>query len=351
MKTPRLPDWEGLGNDDSEPWPAALSPEEARIMPLTWDRGDDRIFATYERATRDAYSLADLDYSRLEPSDLSPEERIGLAYWFAMHGTFETAGVLTFARALIASYEEREFDEIRRMLVSVTRDENHHDEAAMRICRLLVPGFPHAFEPSTDLERAAMRNLAWVQSSVNRYWTGYRGAYDRYRFQSILSAFAAGEAAGTFIFGQLAQDSSQPVVREVMRLIARDESRHFSLASHLMRRYLPEMTDDEHTAVARNLLASYAYFSVLLDEPNPTFWSELPASWLPRHQELEDLARKGGLALPDTDRRRDQWRQAMLRVKAITDENDVDFPAIPELGIDGTEFPPLSAEDVMVIVL
>lgn len=343
--------WGSLSDTDHEPWPPPIEAGTVAVMPLTWERGSERLFTTYERSERDAYNLADLDYSSLHVDDLHPDERLGLAYWFAMHGTFESAGVLTFARALIASYEAREHDEIRRMLCNVTRDENHHDEAAMRVCAELVPGFPHDFTPTDDLGRAAMRNLAWVQSSVNRYYNGYRKAYDRYRYQSILSAFASGEAAGTFIFGQLAQDSTQPLVTEMMRLIARDESRHFSLASHLMRRYLPMMTDEERGAIGRNLVGSYAYFSVLLDEPNPVFWSQLPDSWLGWHQTLEDHARAAGLALPDTAMRRDQWRKAMLRVKAITDEAGVEFPAIPELGIDGNEIPPLTAEDVVVITL
>ena len=55
-----------------------------------------------------------------EPS--TTEERLGLAYWFAMHSSFESAGVLTFARALIAAFEAREHDVVRRMLVTVTRD-------------------------------------------------------------------------------------------------------------------------------------------------------------------------------------------------------------------------------------
>jgi hypothetical protein len=42
------------------------------------------------------------------------------------------------------------------------------------------------------------------------------------------------------------------------------------------------------------------------------------------------------------------WRKAMLRVKSVTDRFDVEFPAIPELGIDGTEVA-LTQEDLVVV--
>jgi hypothetical protein len=351
MDEVRLPDWLELGEADTELWPAPLDDEGPRVMPLTWDRGPDRLWGTYERAERDHYSLAEeINWSLLNPDDHSPEERLGLAYWFAMHGSFESAGVLTFARALIAAFEAREHDAVRRMLVTVTRDENHHDEMAMRVCRVMAPGFPDSLKPSTELEWAAMRNMAWVQSRINHYWRGYLTAHGRYRFGTIVSAFAAGEAAGTFMFGQLGQDSTHPVLRDLMRLVARDESRHFSLAAHLMRRYLPIISEDEQTAVLKNLVGSYAYFSVFMDEPNELFWGHLPDGWLDWHRRLEDHARGTGLAVPDSESRRALWRAAFLRVKSIVDEVGLEFPAIPELGIDGQTLS-ITPEDVLVAAL
>ncbi len=347
----RLPDWLELAADDGEPWPAPFDSEGPNVMPLTWDRGPERLWGTYERAERDHYSLAAaIDWSQLRADDHSPEERLGLAYWFAMHGSFEAAGVLTFARALIAAFEAREHDAVRRMLVTVVNDENHHDEMAMRVCRTMVPGFPDTMKPTTDLERAALRNIAWVQSRINHYWRGYLSAHGRYRFGTIVSAFAAGEAAGTFMFGQLGQDSTHPVLRDLMRLVARDESRHFSLASHLMRRYLPVISADEQAAVLKNLVGSYAYFSVFMDEPNPLFWGQLPDGWIDWHRQLEDLARATGLAVPHTADRRALWRASFLRVKSIVDDIGLRFPAIPELDIDG-ETLAITPEDVLVAAL
>ncbi len=340
-------DWLAASRGDTEPWPAMPAGSDA-IMPLSWDRGSPEIFELYERASREHYVLADADWAQLDPDDHSQEERVGLAYWFTMHGTFESAGILTFARALIASFEAGEQDGIRRMLMTVTRDESHHDEMAMRVVDRVLPGFPYHFTPRTELERAACRNVAWVQENINRYWSGYKRAYDKTRFQTILSSFASGEAAGTYIFGQIAQESRHPIFQDLMRHIARDEARHFQLASHLMRRYMGTMTDEEIASIRKNLVASHAYFSVLLDEPNPVFWSQLPASWTYWNKILEERALRAGLGLSDLAGRRAQWRRAMLRVKSITDEVGMEFPAMPTLGIDGNEVP-LQADDVVIV--
>jgi rubrerythrin len=347
MPRAQVPQWSHQSRGDSEPWPEQPSHHDA-IMPLSWDHGAQEIFELYERATREHYVLADAQWESIRPEDHSQEERVGLAYWFAMHGTFESAGILTFARALVASFEAREQDSIRRMLMTVTRDESHHDEMAMRVVQRILPGFPHAFTPRTELERAACRNVAWVQDNIERYWKGYKRAYETKRFQAILSSFASGEAAGTYIFGQIARESTHPIFGELMRHISRDEARHYQLASHLMRRYTPHMTDDEINSIAKNLVASYAYFSVLLDEPSPVFWSQLPPSWTYWNAMLEEKARQAGLGLSDLAGRRAQWRRAMLRVKAITDQVGMDFPAIPALDINGNEVP-LTADDVLVV--
>ena len=343
----KRPDWQVLSAADTEPWPSQPTGGEA-IAPMTWDSGPKQLTDLYERASREHYVLADTDWKRISPADYSQDERVGLAYWFAMHGTFESAGILTFARALIASFEAGEQDGVRRMLMTVTRDESHHDEMAMRVVQRVLPGFPHDFSPHTNLERAACRNVAWVQESINRYWSGYKRAYEKTRFQVILSSFASGEAAGTYIFGEIGRQSRHPLFAELMRLITRDEARHFQLASYLMRRYIGQMTDEEITGIRKNLVASHAYFSVLLDEPSPVFWSHLPPSWTFWNEILEEKARQAGLGLTDLTGRRAQWRRAMLRVKSITDEVGMEFPAMPTLGIDGNEVP-LSSDDVVVV--
>jgi hypothetical protein len=347
--SPAYTDWRALAAADSEPWPS-LPADERSIMPLSWDNGDPKIWALYRRAVADHYDLfRDVDWRALDPAAFTPEQRIGLAYWFAIDSVFEQAGTTVFARAMIGAYEGREEDGLRRMLLSIARDEGNHDLVGKLVCEKLLPGFPHAFAPRTELEWAAMRNIAWTQESVNRFWTGYRSAYDKYRFQVLLSGFASGEAVGTLTYGNLSKQSAHPLFRQLLGYMAKDESRHFQTATYFIRRYLPHMTEPEAEATVKNLGASYAYFSLFMaEQPNPRFWGHLPPSWRLWHERLENHARSAGLAIADGKTKNDYWREGLLRVKSVTDEIGVRFLAIPELGIDGREAS-LTTDDVLVV--
>lgn len=327
------PPWTRLAATDREDWPPA--DPDATLVPISWDRGDPRIAEFYDRATAGAYAPAELDWAGLAAHPFSAEQRVAVAYWLTLHGTFEAAGVLTFAHGLIALFEAREQAAVRDALWSVVRDEHQHDELAARACAAVLPGFPHAHEPVTELERAAHRNLAWVQSNVGRYWAGYQRSAGGRRIQAVLSSFAVGEGAGTGIFGAMGAGSTQPVLGEMFRLVARDEARHFRLAQLLMTRYVPGLDGAERAALTRGLVASWVYFSVLLDEPNERFWSHLPPSWLVWHRGLEEHARAGGLGILPLAERRQHWRRAMLAVGAILAEQGLELPAVPELDLAG----------------
>ena len=47
------------------------------------------------------------------------------------------------------------------------------------------------------------------------------------------------------------------------------------------------------------------------------------------------LARDAGLGILSHEERRENWRAAVLKMKGLLDKHRVDFPAIPEIGIDG----------------
>ena len=83
-------------------------------------------------------------------------------------------------------------------------------------------------------------------------------------------------------------------------------------------------------------------------KPNPDFWGHLPPSWALWHERLEEHARSAGLALASPQVKNEYWREGLLRVKSITDEQGVEFLAIPELGIDGRNTP-VSMDDVLVV--
>ena len=50
---------------------------------------------------------------------------------------------------------------------------------------------------------------------------------------------------------------------------------------------------------------------------------------------LEETARAAGLGVLTEDERAENWRAAVLRLKGILEPHGVEFPALPEVGIDG----------------
>jgi hypothetical protein len=341
-------DWERQSLSDAEPWPTADS--ASSIQPQSWDDGDAGRWDLFKSSIRQHYNLFDdVEWDSLRPEDFTPEQRLGIAYWFALDSVFEQTGATVFAKAMIESYELRVDDATRRNLVSVTRDEANHDLTGKLVCQRLIPGFPHAFTPKTELERAALRNIAWAQQSVARFWRGYCAAYKKHRFQVLLSGFASGEAVGTMTYARMAAGSRHPVFKQLMKYMAVDESRHLQLALSLAREYMPSMTEAEGVTTVRNMGASYAYFSLFMAErPNPIFWGHLPNSWVEWHRRLEEQACAGGLFVPDGNEKNEFWRRALLRVKSITDPLGIQFIAVPELGIEGRE-EALSLDDAIAV--
>jgi len=321
---------------------------QPNALPLDWRMGSEALRRLSDRAISQRYEPdRDLPWHELEPGALTPLQRLGIAYWMALEGTFEYVGVPTFARAVIAAYEHHEEGWARDVLRSLTDDEARHDTICRHICWRMLDGFPWEWQPDDDLGRAAVGNLAWVQERESQYWTAVRGAYDRFRYPAVVSTFAVGEAMGTMTFGNICQHSTNPVFAAAFHHMARDEARHYALAMYLMDKYLPDMTQEERAFFQKNLRAGWVYFSVFLDEPQPPFWRDLPDGFLATHRLLEDAARSGGLAIPTLSARRDLWRTALLRIKAVTDRNGIRFPAFPELGLSGEETP--IGEDDLVL--
>jgi hypothetical protein len=50
---------------------------------------------------------------------------------------------------------------------------------------------------------------------------------------------------------------------------------------------------------------------------------------------LEDAARSAGLGVLTLDERRENWRQAVLKMKSFVEPHGVVFPALPEIGVEG----------------
>ena len=69
-------------------------------------------------------------------------------------------------------------------------------------------------------------------------------------------------------------------------------------------------------------------------EPPGEFW-ELPPTFRAANRLLEEEARGAGLGILSLERRADNWRAAVLKMKGLLEPHGISFPALPEVGIDG----------------
>jgi hypothetical protein len=74
--------------------------------------------------------------------------------------------------------------------------------------------------------------------------------------------------------------------------------------------------------------------SGILYLPPEEFW-QLGPTFRPAHRLLEEVARRAGLGILTVEERAENWRTAILRLKGVLEPYGVEFPALPEVGIDG----------------
>jgi hypothetical protein len=78
------------------------------------------------------------------------------------------------------------------------------------------------------------------------------------------------------------------------------------------------------------------------------FW-ELPDYFLPNHRVLLDIARKAGLGILTFDEQAENWKLAIARVKKLVSRWNIEFPAIPELDIEGIEVGEITPDDIVPV--
>ena len=189
------------------------------------------------------------------------------------------------------------------------------------------------------LERAAHNNIGWLYHNGGRYWTGYNKAVGKYSLPVLFTSFMMGEMAASTLFRGMASGTTHPVFSEMFHRIGRDESRHLQICMTILENEWPGLTDDVKSLITRQLRAGlHLPVDDLVGAAGGAggFW-ELPPYFLANHRVLMSHAREAGLGVLTYEEQAENWRVAMARVRAIVTRWGIEFPAIPELDIEGVD--------------
>jgi rubrerythrin len=201
---------------------------------------------------------------------------------------------------------------------------------------MLESASPLEYEPKTELGRRLQKNARWLYYNGGRYWNGYKKAVPKYSLAVLFSSFLMGEIAAATIFKQMSQSCEELVFTEAFKNIGRDEGRHMAICLSLMERDYPKLSQEEKSIITKQIRAGYLFLSAVLFEPPAEFW-DLPEDFIATQREAEAIAREAGFGIPTYEDKRENWRNAMLNLKAVLDKYDTPFPAIPEVDITGEE--------------
>ncbi|MCP4595970.1 hypothetical protein [Neptuniibacter sp.] len=324
---------------------------QPNIYPLSWETKTTKAEEVWDASLREAWNPKDLPWETFDVESYSWEEREAMAYWWTLLSVFDASAPPVFAEAFIKTYEDHEEDAIRRCFFSVTRDEQNHEQmCGLAITKLLECNSPLEYEPKTDLGKRLKRNAAWLYYNGGRYWNGYKQAVPKYSLAVLFSSFLMGEIAAATIFKQMSESCEEMVFQEAFKNIGRDEGRHMAICLTLMERDYPNLSDEDKKVITKQIRAGYLFLSAVLFEPPAEFW-DLPEDFISTQREAEAIAREAGFGIPTYEGKKNNWREAMLNLKAVLDKYDTPFPAIPEVGITGEEVTQadLDAADIIPI--
>lgn len=316
---------------------------QPNVYPLSWENKTTKMEEIWDASQREQWDPKNLPWDTFDPESYSWEEREAIAYWWTILSVFDASAPPVFAEALIKTYEDHEEDAIRRCFFSVTRDEQMHEQmCGLVITKMLGASSPLTHEPRTELGKRLQKNARWLYYNGGRYWNGYKQAVPKYSLAVLFSSFLMGEIAAATIFKQMSESCDELVFQEAFKNIGRDEGRHMAICMSLMERDYPSLSAEERSIITKQIRAGYLFLSAVLFEPPPEFW-DLPDDFIDTQREAEAIAREAGFGIPTYEGKKENWRAAMLNLKAVLDKYDTPFPAIPEVGISGEE---VSDEDI-----
>jgi rubrerythrin len=319
---------------DTEAAPKIL--DRLNIFPFDWRVETPRLMEIYESSRDPGWSPSKLPWDTLDVNNYTLDQRYAIAYWWTLLSVFDASGPAVFARAMIHAYEVHEEDAIRKCFFAVTRDEMNHEEVCGRAITMMTPNGPLGYEPETLLGKLARNNIEWLYHNGARYWNGYKKAVEYYPMPILFSSFLFGEVASSTLFHSMYESTDIPVFKEAFRNIGRDEGRHLSFCLALLKEILPRLSEEDKDIITKQFRAGFIFLSGILYEPPKEFW-QLPDTFLPAQRLLEDKAREAGFNILTLEQRRENWRTAVMRLKAVVEPYGIKFPALPEVGIDGED--------------
>lgn len=337
------PDAEAILFDGAAPPPFP----DLNIFPLSWRTETPKLNELYESSRDPGWNPSRLPWHTLKVEDFTLDQRYALAYWWGLLSTFDGSGPVVFARTMIHTFETHEEDPVRKCFFSITRDEMHHEEVCGRAIQTLTPGGPLGYTPETMLGKLAQNNVQWLYHNGARYWDGFKNAVHKYPLPILFTSFLMGEVASATLFNGMYKATTIPVFKEAFRCIGQDEARHMGICIAVLERILPALTDEQRTMITKQIRAGFVFLSAVLYEPPPDFW-ELPPTFHDANRRLEEVARSAGLGILTLEQRRENWRNAVLKMKGLLEPYGIVFPALPEVGIDG-ETVSFDPEDIIPV--
>lgn len=326
----QAPDAAQLLFDTEEPPPFP----EMNIFPLEWRVETPKLQQIYDASRVPGWSPHTLPWDTLDPEAFSLDERYALAYWFTILSVFDGSGPAVFSRAFIHTWETHEEDPIRKCFFSIVRDEVNHEEVCQRAIQTLTPNGPLDYEPETPLGQLARNNIKWYYHNGCRYWNGFKNGVTKFQLPILFSSFLMGEVASATLFHSMFQRTTIPAFKEAFKQVGKDEARHMAVCLAVLRNVLPHLTDEQRSIITKQIRAGFIFLSGILYVPPEEFW-ELGPTFHPAHRMLEEKAREAGLGILTEEERAENWRSAVLRLKGVLEPHGVEFPALPEVGIDG----------------
>ncbi len=323
--------------------------EQPNVYPMSWHSNTQKLQEVWEASLRETWDPAKLPWDTFDVDSYSWEERESIAYWWTLLSVFDASAPPVFAAALIKTYEVHEEDPVRKCFFSVQRDEQNHEiMCGMAITKLLAHPDPLTYEPKTELGRKLQKNAKWLYYNGGRYWTGYKQAVPKYDLAVLFSSFLMGEIAAATIFKQMYDNSREPVFKEGFRNIGRDEGRHMAMCMAVMERDYPKLPAEHKSIVTKQIRAGYLFLSAVLFEPPMDFW-DLPEDFIETQRAAEEVSRNAGFGIPSYEAKLQNWKNAMLNLKGVLDRYDIEFPAIPEVGITGREITDIEMDDIIPV--